>query len=327
MVSYQLVHQFTLPAVAQEARGIGNSRLAQIESLLGTPVLFETLEVKVPVPLPEGSRSLPDIQAFFTVLEAAVASGCPLEDADIRYLAHEVHPETLSSLVSLFSTRAVLWVLQSGKKPVYPRSLNQRLYVQALKTHAVTFAIGPAGTGKTFLATLHAVSLLKSDAVRKIILVRPVVEAGESLGFLPGDLKEKVDPYLVPLYDVLNDALGKETVDKLIEKGIIEIAPLAYMRGRTLTHAAIILDEAQNTTVRQMKMFLTRLGEGSTMIITGDLTQVDLLKGTRSGLADAVSLFARDPDFGVIRFCDDDAMRHPLVTRMLHAYDESEKSS
>ena len=191
-----------------------------------------------------------------------------------------------------------------------------------MEKKTIVFAVGPAGTGKTYLAVAYAVSMLKKGEIHRIILTRPAVEAGESLGFLPGDLKEKVDPYLRPLYDALHDLMGAATTEKLIEKGTIEIAPLAYMRGRTLDDAVIILDEAQNTTPAQMKMFLTRLGFQSRMIITGDVTQVDLPKSQRSGLMDAVGLLKGIEEIGVLQLSSDDVVRHPLVQKIIDRYGE-----
>ena len=189
-----------------------------------------------------------------------------------------------------------------------------------MEKKTIVFAVGPAGTGKTYLAVAYAVSMLKKGEIHRIILTRPAVEAGERLGFLPGDLKEKVYPYLRPLYDALHDLMGAETTEKLIEKGTIEIAPLAYMRGRTLDDAVIILDEAQNTTPAQMKMFLTRLGFQSRMIITGDVTQVDLPKSQRSGLMDAVGLLKGIEEIGVLQLSSDDVVRHPLVQKIIDRY-------
>ena len=205
-------------------------------------------------------------------------------------------------------------------KAISPKTEGQRSFIEAMEKKTIVFAVGPAGTGKTYLAVAYAVSMLKKGEIHRIILTRPAVEAGESLGFLPGDLKEKVDPYLRPLYDALHDLMGAETTEKLIEKGTIEIAPLAYMRGRTLDDAVIILDEAQNTTPAQMKMFLTRLGFQSRMIITGDVTQVDLPKSQRSGLMDAVGLLKGIEEIGVLQLSSDDVVRHPLVQKIIDRY-------
>ena len=192
-----------------------------------------------------------------------------------------------------------------------------------LKKSSIVFAVGAAGTGKTYLAVAYAVSQLKKGNIKKIIITRPVVEAGEKLGFLPGDLKEKVDPYLIPIYDALEEFLEKESLGKLIEKGNVEIAPLAYMRGRTLDNAIIILDEAQNTTKSQMKMFLTRLGFNSKMIITGDITQIDLPSNQGSGLVEATNILKKIKGIDIVHFIQDDVMRHPLVSKIIERYEEN----
>src|SRR5690348_8146024 len=209
-----------------------------------------------------------------------------------------------------------------GKKTISPNSLNQRLYVDAIKRHDMVFGIGPSGTGKTYLAVAMAVDELLSRAVTRIILARPAVEAGERLGFLPGTLQEKVDPYLRPLYDALYDVLDPERTERMIEKGTIEIAPIAFMRGRTLNDAFVILDEAQNTTSEQMKMFLTRLGFNSKAVITGDITQVDLPEGRRSGLMEAVDVVKRVLGISFVYFTERDVVRHQLVQRIIRAYEE-----
>lgn len=212
-------------------------------------------------------------------------------------------------------------VLRSRKGRVIARTPRQAAYIEAIRTHDITFGIGPAGTGKTFLAVACAVDAFEREQVERIILTRPAVEAGERLGFLPGDLTQKVDPYLRPLYDALYDLMGSERVAKLFERGAIEIAPLAFMRGRTLNHAFVILDEAQNTTPEQMKMFLTRIGIGSKAVVTGDLTQVDLPRGAKSGLAEAVEVLANVRGLAFQRFVREDVVRHPLVARIVDAYE------
>lgn len=209
----------------------------------------------------------------------------------------------------------------SGKL-IYPKTLGQKEYYNALKKNDVVFAIGPAGTGKTYLAVIFAVAALKNNEVQKIVLTRPAVEAGENLGFLPGDLKEKVDPYLRPIYDALYFTLGQVQTERLLEKGIIEIAPLAYMRGRTLDDAIIILDEAQNTTPMQMKMFLTRMGFDSKMIITGDMTQIDLPSSKGSGFIDALNRLQGIDEIGFVHLHNSDVVRHPLVKKILTQYDD-----
>ncbi|CAH0991632.1 PhoH-like protein [Sinobacterium norvegicum] len=219
-------------------------------------------------------------------------------------------------------------VVKTKKMIIKPRGGNQQRYVDAINKNDINFGIGPAGTGKTFLAVAAAAQALEQDEVRRIMLVRPAVEAGEKLGFLPGDLAQKIDPYLRPLYDALYEMLGIEKVAKLIERNVIEIAPLAFMRGRTLNNSFIILDESQNTTREQMKMFLTRIGFGSTAVITGDITQIDLPRGTKSGLCHAIDVLDGVKGISFTHFESKDVVRHPLVQRIVEAYDDhSEESS
>jgi phosphate starvation-inducible protein PhoH and related proteins len=212
-------------------------------------------------------------------------------------------------------------VLRTRRSDLSGRTTNQVAYLQNILSHDITFGVGPAGTGKTFLAVACAVDALERNTVQRIVLTRPAVEAGERLGFLPGDLAQKVDPYLRPLYDALYDLMGFERVGKAFEKGLIEIAPLAFMRGRTLNHAFVILDEAQNTTPEQMKMFLTRIGFGSRAVVTGDVSQIDLPKGNLSGLVDAVRVLRSVKGIAMTRFTSIDVVRHPLVARIVEAYD------
>ncbi|MFL0470680.1 PhoH family protein [Priestia sp. 179-F W1.4 NHS] len=212
-------------------------------------------------------------------------------------------------------------------KTIRVKTLGQSHYISAIKKNDLVFGIGPAGTGKTYLAVVMAVNALKNGHVQRIILTRPAVEAGESLGFLPGDLKEKVDPYLRPLYDALHDVLGTEHTQRLIERGVIEIAPLAYMRGRTLDDAFVILDEAQNTTMAQMKMFLTRLGFGSKMVITGDISQIDLPKGAQSGLAAISKILTNVKGISFVHLEQSDVVRHPLVGRIIQAYEQADQKT
>ncbi len=215
-------------------------------------------------------------------------------------------------------------IIQIRKKSIKPRGANQVGYVEAIRQHDINFGIGPAGTGKTYLAVASAVEALEHEKVRRILLVRPAVEAGEKLGFLPGDLSQKIDPYLRPLYDALYEMLGFERVEKLIERNVIEVAPLAYMRGRTLNDSFIILDESQNTTVEQMKMFLTRVGFGSTVVVTGDVTQVDLPHRTQSGLRHVVNVLRGVKGISFTTFSPRDVVRHPLVQRIVEAYEKHE---
>ncbi|MEC5159675.1 MULTISPECIES: PhoH family protein [unclassified Janthinobacterium] len=217
-------------------------------------------------------------------------------------------------------------VLKTRRSDLRGRTPHQIAYLRAILEHDISFGVGPAGTGKTYLAVACAVDALERDAVKRIILTRPAVEAGERLGFLPGDLAQKVDPYLRPLYDALYDLLGFDRTQKLFEKQVIEIAPLAYMRGRTLNHAFVILDEAQNTTVEQMKMFLTRIGFGSKAVITGDVTQVDLAKSQKSGLIDAISVLKDVRGIAFTQFTSADVVRHPLVARIVDAYESAQSA-
>ena len=218
-------------------------------------------------------------------------------------------------------------IVRTYKKPIKPRGGNQHAYTRAIQQHDISFGIGPAGTGKTYLAVACAVEALDAQRVSRILLVRPAVEAGEKLGFLPGDLAQKIDPYLRPLYDALYEMMGIERVTKFIERNIIEVAPLAYMRGRTLNNAFIILDESQNTTVRQMKMFLTRIGFGSTAVITGDITQIDLPRGERSGLVNVRNVLRNIDGISFTHFGSKDVVRHPLVQRIVDAYAVAETAS
>lgn len=212
-------------------------------------------------------------------------------------------------------------VLRTRRTDLMGRTPNQRLYLDNIQSHDITFGIGPAGTGKTFLAVACAVDALERSTVQRIVLTRPAVEAGERLGFLPGDLAQKVDPYLRPLYDALHELMGIDKVTRAFEKGAIEVAPLAFMRGRTLSHAFVILDEAQNTTSEQMKMFLTRIGQGSKCVVTGDVSQIDLPRGELSGLIDAERVLRRVSGIATTRFSSADVVRHPLVARIVDAYD------
>jgi len=263
------------------------------------------------------------LESIFKVLVKIADSKISLQERDIIYIINLGLNDQLEDAYTLYKNRKRILVNTHGKS-IYPKTFNQVKYLDAIEENPLTFGVGPAGTGKTYLAVAVAVKELKKGEVKKIILTRPVVEAGESLGFLPGDLKEKVDPYLIPLYDALYEMLGLESTQTLIEKGIIEIAPLAYMRGRTLENAFIILDEAQNTTTSQMKMFLTRLGFGSKMIVTGDPSQVDLKHNVRSGLREALSILRNIEDIKIIEFERLDVVRHPLVQNILERYEASE---
>ena len=247
-----------------------------------------------------------------------IVSGVSISRRDVIYAQKLVEKDKLDQLSELYHIKIAR--TYNGKL-IYPKTLGQKSYYYALKNNDVVFGIGHAGTGKTYLAVVFAVAALKNNEVKKIILTRPAVEAGENLGFLPGDLKEKVDPYLRPLYDALYDMLGVEQTEKLMEKGVIEIAPLAYMRGRTLEDAYVILDEAQNTTDNQMKMFLTRLGFRSKMIVTGDISQIDLPRNTTSGLIRALDILEGVKGISFIHLSAMDVVRHPVVQRIIERYD------
>jgi len=255
-----------------------------------------------------------------TSLVSMVKSGERIEKGSLLYCIALAKEGRAGDVLGIM--KDVVAVTYRGK-PVKCKTVGQKEYVQAIKKNTVTFGVGPAGTGKTYLAVCLAAAYYKSKQTEKIILTRPAVEAGEKLGFLPGDLQTKVDPYLRPLYDALQEMFGLETYAKLMEKGVIEVAPLAYMRGRTLNGAFVILDEAQNATREQMKMFLTRLGEGSKMVVTGDLTQTDLPDGKTSGLKQAVSLLKGVDDIAVCTLTDRDVVRHPLVQAIVKAYERA----
>ena len=257
-------------------------------------------------------------RAVLERLLGIVARGESIDKTRIRYaveLAGEGNADRIDEIM-----RDVIAITYRGRQ-VKCKTLGQKQYVEAIKANTCTFAVGPAGTGKTYLAIAMAVVALKNKDVERIILTRPAVEAGEKLGFLPGDLQQKVDPYLRPLYDALNDMMGAESYQRLLERGAVEVAPLAYMRGRTLNDAFIILDEAQNTTSEQMKMFLTRMGMGSKMVITGDVTQIDLPIGKKSGLVEALEVLKGVEDIGIVRLTHRDVVRHELVQAIVRAYD------
>ncbi|QAY68410.1 PhoH family protein [Paenibacillus protaetiae] len=257
------------------------------------------------------------LEQLYDVMLQLVRGGYTPTERDMMYALELARAMQAEELLDLF--KAEITTTYRGK-PIRVKTIGQRHYVKTIRKHDIVFGIGPAGTGKTYLAVVLAVAALKEGKVKKIMLTRPAVEAGESLGFLPGDLQEKVDPYLRPLYDALHDVMGPDQTGKLFERGVIEIAPLAYMRGRTLDDSFIILDEAQNTTPEQMKMFLTRLGFGSKMVITGDMTQIDLPRGKNSGLIEAQRILKDIKEIGFIYFSESDVVRHSLVQKIVMAY-------
>ncbi|HHY20815.1 MAG TPA: PhoH family protein [Bacilli bacterium] len=270
----------------------------------------------------EGSR-LQLVQSILQTLLILIRKGASLSERDVIYAIQLAERGMLEELVELYQEKIAV---NAKGKPILVKTLGQRYYVNAIMKRDLIFGIGPAGTGKTFLAVVMAVSALKEGRVKRIVLTRPAVEAGESLGFLPGDLKEKVDPYLRPIYDALHEVLGVEQTARLMERQTIEVAPLAYMRGRTLDDAFVILDEAQNTTKEQMKMFITRLGFGSKMVVNGDLTQIDLPKGKKSGLKVAIEILENVKGLEFIYLQQADVVRHTLVQRIIDAYDKKDEA-
>ncbi len=267
-------------------------------------------------------ESVGPVEKLLGEMQALIEQGYPLKKSDLLTGVRVLRDRPDTSLIDFFTDDVIQPAL---RRVVTPRNVAQKLYLQAIQEYDIIFAIGPAGTGKTFLAVAAAAAALADKSIKRIVLCRPAVEAGERLGFLPGDIAEKVNPYLRPLYDSLYDILGYEKTDKMMEKSIIEIAPLAFMRGRTLNDAFIILDEAQNTTPEQMKMFLTRLGFGSKAVITGDVTQVDLPEGKKSGLREARIILEGVEGIRFFDFSDRDVVRHPLVAKVVVAYDRVER--
>jgi len=271
----------------------------------------------------KGARAK-DAKTVLDLFYSRLVNGQSFEAKELEHTLDKVrgaHDEPQMRDALALASGYAEYTIRTRKKAILPRTDNQASYIKSLRQHELAFGIGPAGTGKTFLAVAKAAEMLVAGDVERLILSRPAVEAGERLGFLPGDMKEKVDPYLRPLYDALHDTLGADQVEKRIASGEIEIAPLAFMRGRTLAHAFVILDEAQNTTPVQMKMFLTRLGEGSRMVVTGDLSQIDLPSGQRSGLFDALETLADVPGIAITQFDQNDVVRHKLVGQIVRAYD------
>ena len=305
--------QFDDNGYAQELFGFHHSNLARLEELLEVSIHSRGNELVVT----GDKETLEDTREILSGLYERLKNGLDVTknevDAAVRLVTNDTGKMEDAQLV-----------VKTRKKSISPRSATQAEYFRTIDKYDLTFAQGPAGTGKTYLAVAKAVELLVNGTVDRIILSRPAVEAGEQLGFLPGDMREKVDPYLRPLYDALYDMLPDAQVAKRLESGEIEVAPLAFMRGRTLSNAFVILDEAQNTTAVQMKMFLTRLGENARMVITGDLSQVDLPRGIRSGLRDAMETLSGVEGIGFVRFNASDVVRHPLVTRIVKAYDSVE---
>ena len=293
-----------------------DSHLRQIEQRLGVQLSARANQFQLNGP----AINVVAASQLLTHLYAEVCQGVTLSPESLHLQLQQAGLESLAEAAQSGQVEAIQ-VIRTKRTSIKPRGKNQQGYVRIIKHSDINFGIGPAGTGKTYLAVACAVEALLEERVRRILLVRPAVEAGEKLGFLPGDLSQKIDPYLRPLYDALYEMLGFETVNKYIERNIIEVAPLAFMRGRTLNNSFIILDEAQNTTREQMKMFLTRIGFGSTAVITGDATQIDLPKGTHSGLTHASNVLTDVDGIGFTFFGNKDVVRHPLVQRIVEAYD------
>ena len=319
------IHRFTIEPVDSRRFaslcGQFNEHLQLIEQRLGIEVRNRGNEFEL-----IGEQSLTrSAEAVLRQLYRETRDNGELTPETVHLFLQESGLESLSETLQDNSGQKPV-VLRTRKMTIQPRGPNQQAYVRSILDHDINFGIGPAGTGKTYLAVACAVDALEREQVRRILLVRPAVEAGEKLGFLPGDLAQKIDPYLRPLYDALYEMLGFEQVAKLIEKQVIEVAPLAYMRGRTLNNSFIILDESQNTTIEQMKMFLTRIGFGSTAVITGDTTQVDLPRGTRSGLIHVSEVLKGVKGIGFTEFKSKDVVRHPLVQRIVEAYDRFDQA-
>jgi phosphate starvation-inducible PhoH-like protein len=293
--------------------------LALVEKTLGVRIVTRDDWLKLEGPAEAIARA----EEFLTLLNTGRNQGLAYRTPDFRRLLELFARDDGAGLRSLINEPLVI---ATRRKSIVPKTLGQKLYLQSIQKNPVVFGIGPAGTGKTYLAMAAAISALLKNQVQRIVLTRPAVEAGEALGFLPGDLREKILPYLRPLYDALHDMLDPEDVATLSEKGVIEIAPLAYMRGRTLANAYIILDEAQNTTPEQMMMFLTRLGDESRMIVTGDITQIDLPRSKLSGLMQAPRILRNIPGIDFHHFTAADVVRHPLVQKIIAAYEEAKNA-
>lgn len=312
-VSFELFNN----TLVQQMVGSQDANLRLIEKILGVEISSFGNKITIKGKKTAAEQAKTAIDVLYNKVSRGIEIGEQEVNAAVRLSGDNVTTQEAVDLSNL--------VLKTKKRHIYPRSATQAEYIQTMMNNELVFGLGPAGTGKTYLAVALAVSMMLEGVIDKIILSRPAVEAGENLGFLPGDLKDKVDPYLRPLYDALYEMLPAEQVDKKIALGEIEIAPLAFMRGRTLSNAFIILDEAQNTTPMQMKMFLTRLGENSRMVVNGDLSQVDLPRGVISGLRDALDVLKGTSNIGSVRFSAADVVRHGLVAKIVKAYEDKSK--
>ncbi len=300
--------------LAQALFGEQGQYLRILQRALGVQLQVRGNQVTIEGPEPEVRLGQQVLEQLYELLQ----SGYPLYPQDVQYAIKILQDKESASVKDIFLDTVYISAM---KRRISPKSLNQKRYIEAIRTHDLVFGIGPAGTGKTYLAMAMAVAALMNQECIRIVLARPAVEAGEKLGFLPGDLYEKVNPYLRPLYDALHDMMDFEKATRLVQRGVIEVAPLAFMRGRTLNDSFVILDEAQNTTSEQMMMFLTRLGFGAKAVITGDVTQIDLPAGVTSGLVEARELLSAVEGIGFVHFTDRDVVRHPLVQDIIRAYE------
>lgn len=308
----QIDHRYILSIFGQF-----DEHIKKIEQSLQVQVVNRGEDIKI---AGDSEQVAKTVQVLLS-LQSLAQKGEEITVQNVEYFIAAAAEKKLEEAAKVFDE---FICMTANGRPVKPKTLGQKKYVDLIKKNTVVFGVGPAGTGKTYLAMAMAITAFKNSHVNRIILTRPAIEAGEKLGFLPGDLQQKVDPYLRPLYDALYEIMGGETFAKNLEKGLIEVAPLAYMRGRTLDNAFIVLDEAQNTTPEQMKMFLTRIGYGSKAVITGDITQIDLAEGRRSGLIDATKILSGIEDIGVITLSNKDVVRHPLVQKIIMAYEKQE---
>ena len=308
----QLENDIILPVFGQF-----DSNIRKIEKSCGVQIVNRGDDVKVV----GEERGVHKAWNVLNSMAALARRGEEITEQNLEYFISSAEEADLQELERVYDN--LICITASGR-PLKPKTMGQKKYIDLMRDNTVVFGIGPAGTGKTYLAMAMAITAFKNNEVNRIILTRPAIEAGEKLGFLPGDLQQKVDPYLRPLYDALYEIIGVENFTKNMEKGLIEVAPLAYMRGRTLDNAYIVLDEAQNTTPEQMKMFLTRIGYGSKAVITGDLTQIDLAEGKRSGLLEATKILSGIEGIGMITLTNKDVVRHPLVQKIILAYEKFE---
>lgn len=299
--------------------GVNDKYLKLLSELCGAEIYSNHKDLMIAT---KNEEIIDHVKKILRILLQLVKRNTVFNERDVIYIHNLLAEASPEEIMDLFIGRKEIIKTFSGK-PIYAKTLNQKRYLEAIEKKTVTLGIGPAGTGKTYLAVLIGLRKLKDNQIRKLVLTRPAVEAGENLGFLPGDLKEKVDPYLRPLYDAMYEILGVKLTEEYIEKGIIEIAPLAYMRGRTLENAFVILDEAQNTTINQMKTFLTRLGFGSKMVVTGDITQSDLPPKVPSGLVTAAAILQDVDDIEILHFSKIDVVRHPLVQTIIQRFEDA----